>query len=53
MKELGMGSDRYQLIDIDNDDAEIKAAEAVADIKPVWKPDIYNVFWGRNKKPEK
>lgn len=52
MKELGMGNDRYHLIDIDNGDAEITAEEAVAGIEPVWKPDIYNVFWGRNKKPE-
>ena len=49
MKELGMGSDRYTLIDIDNGDAPITAAEAVKDIEPEWKPDRYNVFWGRNK----
>ena len=53
MKELGMGNDRYKLIDIDNGDAEITAAEAVKDIEPVWKPDIYNVFWGRNKRNAK
>ena len=53
MKELGMGNDRYQLIDIDNGDVEITAAEAVKGIEPVWKPDIYNVFWGRNKRPAK
>ena len=34
----------------DEDDAVITAAEAVKDIEPVWKPDLYNVFWGRNKK---
>ncbi len=50
MKELGMGNDRYRLIDIDNGDAVISAAEAVKDIDPEWKPDLYNVFWGRNKK---
>ena len=50
MKELGMGNDRYVLIDIDNDDREITAAEAVKDVKPGWKPDKYNVFWGRNKR---
>ena len=49
MKELGMGHDRYTLIDIDHDDAVITAAEAVKDIKPGWKPDRYNTFWGRNK----
>ena len=49
MKELGMGNDRYTLIDIDNGDAEISASEAVKDIAPVWKPDRYNVFWGRNR----
>ena len=50
MKELGMGNDKYRLIDIDNGDAVITAAEAVKDIEPVWKPDLYNVFWGRNRK---
>ena len=50
MKELGMGNDRYVLIDIDHDDAVITAAEAVKDVKPEWKPDLYNVFWGRNRK---
>ena len=49
MKELGMGHDRYTLIDIDNDDAVITAAEAVKDVEPYWKPDRYNTFWGRNK----
>lgn len=49
MKELGMGNDRYVLIDIDNGDREITAAEAVKDVKPGWEPDGYNVFWGRNK----
>ena len=49
MKELGMGNDRYTLIDIDHDDAEITAAEAVKDVKPGWVPDKYNTFWGRNK----
>ena len=29
MKELGMGNDRYILIDVDNDDARITAADAV------------------------
>ena len=50
MKELGMGNDRYTLIDIDNGDAVISAKDAVKDIAPEWKPDLYNVFWGRNKK---
>ena len=50
MKELSMGNDRYTLIDIDNGDREITAAEAVKDVKPGWKPDKYNVFWGRNKR---
>ena len=49
MKELGMGNDRYVLIDLDNDEAEITAAEAVKDIDPEWKPDRYNTFWGRNR----
>ena len=50
MKELGMGNDRYTLIDIDNGDAVITAAEAVKDVDPEWKPDRYNTFWGRNKR---
>ena len=50
MKELGMGNDRYALIDIDNGDREITAAEAVKDVKPGWKPDRFNVFWGRNRR---
>ncbi len=49
MKELGMGSDRYTLIDIDNGDAVIRSAEAVQDVDPVWTPDVYNTFPGRNK----
>ena len=43
-----MGNDRYTLIDIDNGDAEITAEEAVRGIKPVWVPDRYNTFKGRN-----
>ena len=34
MKELGMGNDRYKLIDIDNEDAVIDAAKAVEGVKP-------------------
>lgn len=34
MKELGMGSDRYKLLDIDNDDAEISPADAVQGVVP-------------------
>ena len=34
MKELGMGNDRYKLIDIDNNDAVISCGEAVKDVKP-------------------
>lgn len=49
MKELGMGNDLYTLIDIDNDDREITAAQAVSDIAPGWRPDTYNTFPGRNK----
>ena len=51
MKELGMGNDRYTLVDLDNGDAIITAAEAVKDVEPEWKPDRYNTFWGRNKRP--
>ena len=35
MKELGMGCDRYKLIDIDNDDKVITPEEAVEGIMPV------------------
>jgi len=49
MKELGMGNDRYTLIDVDNGDAVITARDAVKDVKPEWKPDRYNTFWGRNR----
>jgi hypothetical protein len=37
MKELGMGNDRYILIDIDNDDARIQPADAVKNLKPFGK----------------
>lgn len=53
MKEMGMGNDLYTLIDLDNGDVEITAAEAVKDVEPTWFPDIYNTFLGRNKAREK
>ena len=34
MKELGMGNDKYKLIDIDNEDKEIKQEDAIKHIKP-------------------
>ena len=34
MKELGMGNDRYVLIDLDNDEKRIVAKDAVKDLKP-------------------
>ena len=34
MKELGMGNDKYKLIDIDNGDKEISLADAVKDVVP-------------------
>ncbi|MBR3083002.1 MAG: DUF362 domain-containing protein [Oscillospiraceae bacterium] len=34
MKELGMGNDRYVLIDIDHDDARITPKEAVVGVRP-------------------
>ena len=34
MKELGMGNNRYKLIDIDNEDKEISQEEAVKHIQP-------------------
>ena len=41
MKEMGLGNDRYTLIDIDNGDREITAAEAVKGIKGGWKADSW------------
>ena len=49
MKELGMGNDKYTIIDIDNGDAVITVADITKDIAPAWKPDLYNTFRGRNK----
>lgn len=49
MKELGMGNDRYIIIDLDNGDAEITVEEITRDIQPEWEPDIFNTFPGRNK----
>lgn len=37
MKELGMGNDRYILIDLDNGGKRITAAEAVKGLKPFVK----------------
>ena len=34
MKELGMGHDKYRLIDIDHDDCRITAEDAVSDVVP-------------------
>ena len=34
MKELGMGNDRYILIDIDKGEARISPADAVEGVKP-------------------
>ena len=39
MKEMGMGNDRYQLLDIDHGDKVITVAEAVKDVKGTWVPD--------------
>lgn len=50
MKELGMGSDRYTILDIDHGDREITVEEIVKDLKPGWAPDRYNTFPGRNRR---
>ena len=34
MKELGMGNDKYRLIDIDSNDAVISLQDAVKDVVP-------------------
>lgn len=49
MKEMGMGNDRYRIIDLDRDGAERTAEEITKDIAPEWIPDSYNTFRGRNK----
>ena len=38
MKELGMGNDKYRLVDIDHDDAPITAQDAVKDVVPFKAP---------------
>ena len=40
MKELGMGNDRYQLLDLDNGDAVIQPADAVKGVKPFPKVQL-------------
>lgn len=42
MKEMQMGNNKYKLIDIDNGDAEITAADAVKGISGGWVPDAFN-----------
>ena len=42
MKELQMGNDKYKLLDIDNGDAQISAADAVKGISGKWIPDAFN-----------
>ncbi|MEZ3426261.1 MAG: hypothetical protein K1W13_02480 [Lachnospiraceae bacterium] len=37
MKELGMGCDRYKLLDIDNADVRITPADAVQNLLPFGK----------------
>ena len=44
-----MGHDRYTILDIDHGDAEITVEEITKDMAPVWTPDLYNTFPGRNK----
>ena len=50
MKELGMGNDRYQLIDLDNGGRTVTAQEAVEGIHGPWVPDqwmkLQNQLWG-------
>ena len=42
MKEMQMGNNKYKLIDVDNGDAEITAADAVKGISGKWIPDAFN-----------
>lgn len=39
MKEMGMGNDRYRLVDIDREDAVLSAKEAVKGISGRWVSD--------------
>ena len=39
MKELGMGNDRYLLVDIDNGDKLISLQDAVKDVQPFVRDD--------------
>ena len=41
MKELGMGNDRYVIVDLDQEEKVISQAEAVAGAKEFWEPDKY------------
>ena len=52
-KNLGIGNDRYTIIDIDHDDKEPTVEAITKDIAPEWNTDIYNAFPGRNKTREK
>ena len=40
MKEIGMGNDRYILIDLDNGGAVLTAKEAVKDVKPFKRVEL-------------
>ena len=40
----------YTLIDLDHNDAVITVEKAVEEIDPVWTPDRFNTFPGRNKR---
>jgi len=42
MKEMGMGNDRYQLIDLDHDEKVVSIQEAVDGISGSWIPDQWN-----------
>ncbi len=42
MKEMGMGNNRYRLIDLDHDGRQITAAQAVEGISGKWVPDQWN-----------
>ncbi len=48
MKELGLGNDRYVLVDIDNDDRILPLGDLTRSVGPRWIPDEYNTFAGRN-----
>ena len=45
MKEIGLGNDKYKIIDIDNDDKEISAVDAVKHVVPFERIKLFFCFY--------